>query len=184
MTSDEPSDTRRVEEVMQRVAGDLSMITDHDLTIEAIEVDRSGERVPGSDGIQISFKLAFRKDGEIRHGCLLVPLPDAISLASYLMLIPDEEVEQRRTWEQLDDATKEALLELGSFIGGATDGALREALGEDVDVRTEGCQGVRAGRPPAVEHRADEEWIIGRALAHIDPYPQFEMLLEMPAFST
>lgn len=182
MTTDEPSDTRRVEEVMLRVAGDLSMITDHDLTLDAIEVERSRERVPGPDGVQISFKLAFRKDGEIRHGCLLVPLPDAISLASYLMLIPDEEVAERREWNDLDDATKEALLELGSFIGGATDGALREALGEEIDVRTEGCQGVRAGRPPAIEHGADDEWIVGRAVAHVDPHPQFEMVLEMPAF--
>jgi len=118
-------DTQCCEEVLQRVAADLSMIAARDFVLESLTAERANERAAGRDEVHISFRLSLERGGETRFGCLLVPLADAISLACYLLMIPDESVEGRRLATDLDETTKDALLEVGSFIGSAADAALR-----------------------------------------------------------
>ena len=85
-----------VEETLQRIASDLSMIADRQLELNSVKVKRSTKRAVGRDRIHISFKLGIKTEEGILHGCVLVPLPDAISLACYLMMVPDEGVVAKR----------------------------------------------------------------------------------------
>ena len=171
----------QVEEVFRRIAGDLAMIADRSLTIDSFRLECAQARAAGQGETHISFKLGLQHKGRVAHGCLLVPLPDAIALACYLMMISDDLVKSKRASTTLDAATKDALLEVGGFIAGATDGALRAQGFEDVKVRSESCQGVRAGVRPAFDYTEGDDLLIGRARAVLHDSPPFEMILMLGA---
>ena len=169
-----------VQESFQRIAGDLAMITDRELGVLSVKAASAAKRAAGRDKIHISFRLGFRGPNETRHGCLLMPLADAVSVACYLMMVPDDGVKSKRSLQTLDSALKDAMLEVGNFIGGATDAALR-ALGFDhVKVGFEGCQGVKPDVRPAFPYNDGEPLLIGRARAKLHQYPDFEMMLMLP----
>lgn len=173
---------RRIEEVLRRVLCDLAMITDRDIALESLEVDVASGPVGAAEGVQIAFKLALRNGGKVRRGCLLVPLPDAISLACYLMMVSDEGVRARRVLTGLDGSLKDSLLEVGNFIAGAAEGALRDACAEESEVRTEGCQGLRPGAAPALAHAPGLLLTIGRGRAVLRGFPAFDLVLQLPNF--
>lgn len=173
-------ETQLVEEILQRIAADLSMITDRELVIGQSQVERCTARPAGEGVVHISFRIAFEQGDELRHGCVLVPLPEAISLACYLMMVPDENIQDRRGLDDLDETTKDALLEVANFIGGAADAALREAVGVRARVRSEGCQGVPASVRPAMIYSEGEPLIVGRAKATVHDFPDFSMLVMLP----
>src|SRR5690348_10974934 len=143
------NDQQQIDEILQRIAGDLSMIADRELKVQPAQVQRASARVAAAAGVQISFKLGFQHAGQVLHGALLMPLPDALALAGYLMMLPEEGVQQKRAQTTLDNVTKEALLEIGNFIAGAADAALRSLGLAEVRVRSESCQGVKPGLRPA-----------------------------------
>ncbi len=174
------NDQQQIDEIFQRIAGDLSMIADRELKIQKAQVQRSNVRVAGAKLVHISFKLGFQHAGQISHGSLLVPLPDAIALAAYLMMMPDDGVKSKRNLTVLDSVTKDALLEIGNFIGGAADAALRSLGLEDVRVRSESCQGVKADVRPAFVHSEGTALLVGRAQAQLGSWPAFEMILLLP----
>lgn len=174
----------QVREVLTRVAGDLSMLIDHQVKIESASVQRCKEKPSGRKYVHIAFKLSFEWRGKTLYGALLVPLPDAISLACFLLTVPDEAVALKRKLTELDKLTKDAMLEIANFIGGATDGALRLRFPQGLAVRSLGCQGLREEQPPAFPFPADEELIVGRAKARIGDYPVFNLILIMPVLST
>lgn len=180
MATAQREDQELVRSIAERVVEDLAMITDREFVIQAVDVRRAGQKAVGEGQIHISFKLGFHLDGQVRHGCILVPLPDAISLASYLMMVPDESVSEHRGDQDLDRATKEAMLETGNFIGGAVDAALRKHWNGQVSVRTEGCQGVAPDLPPAFPYRKGSELLIGRVTAKLHEYPSFPMVMLLP----
>ena len=173
-------ETELVEELLQRIASDLSMITDRDLIVGASNVERMGERPAGKGKVHISFRLGFEQEGDVHHGLLLVPLPDAISLACYLMMMPDDGVKGKRSMKSIDDTLKDAMLEVGNFIGGAADAALREASGISAKVRSEGCQGVKSNVRPMMIYNEGEPLVVGKAKATVHEYPEFEMVLVLP----
>ena len=80
------------EEVLHRIASDLSMIIDRELRLEAAEVARLQERPVGPEQVHISFRFGVHGGQRAAQGCLLVPLPDALSIAGYLMMLPEEQV--------------------------------------------------------------------------------------------
>lgn len=169
-----------VEEVLHRIASDISMITDRELDVVVQDVERHAERPAGKGKIHISFRMGFEQEGGVQHGCLLLPLPDAISLACYLMMVPDDSVKSKRNLKELDETLKDAMLEVGNFIGGAADAAMRESVGPVAKVRAEGCQGVRPNVRPALLYNEGEPLIVGRAKGTIHEYPEFEMILILP----
>lgn len=169
-----------VEEILQRVAGDLSMITDRELVIGTASVSKATQRPAGRGKVHISFRLGIEQDGRLHHGCILLPLAEAISLACFLMMVPDEGVTGKRKMTTLDETIKDAMLEVGNFIGGAADAALRDAVGVEAKVRSEGCQGVRAGIRPALIYSEGAPLVVGTARATIHEYPEFEMILMLP----
>lgn len=175
------TDLELAEEMLHRVASDLSMITDRTITTAAIEVSRRNRRPAGEGVIHVSFKLGVGTETRASQGCLLVPLPEAIAIASYLMMVPDEIVAAKRAEVALDSSTKDALLEVGNFVATAANTAV-QALGlEHLSVRSDGCQGVRADVRPALEYVEGDELLVGEATAEIDGYPAFKLLLVLPA---
>ena len=178
-----PFDERELaESILARMAADVSMIVDREISIEGVQVERHTQRPAGKGRVHISFKLSFELDGEVWQGCLLVPLPDAITLAAYMMMLPDESVRGERERTELDGPFKEALLEVGKFLAGACDSVLRRALSEGCSTRSEGCQGVRADVRPALAYREGQPLLVARARARVHDFEPFEVILVLPSF--
>jgi hypothetical protein len=174
------SDTDLIGHILERVGSDLGMIIDREFNLSGIAAARENERAAGMSKVHISFKLRFRHADGSYQGCLLIPLPDAISLAAYLMMVPDDAVKAHRSTSTLDQSTKDAMLEVGNFVGGATDAVVRTWIPEKLTVRSEGCQGVRANIRPALVYEEGAELLVGRATARIHDFPDFEIVLMLP----
>lgn len=179
-TTPTPEDTRLVEEAFRRIAGDLGMIADRPIEVGAVSVELATTRAAGRGAVHIAFKLGLQHEGRILHGALLVPLPDAITLGGYLMMLPDDGVAARRSLTRLDPGLKDALMEVGNFVGGATDAAVRGLGLAGIRVCSEGCQGVRADVRPAFEHVEGDELLVGRSQVRLHTWPPFEAVLMLP----
>lgn len=166
--------------ILHRIADDLAMIVDRTLHISNAKVMRVDRRVAGKSTVHISFKLRFEKDGEQRYGALLLPLADSIALANYLMMMPDDAVSDHRRQSAPDQGTKDAILEVANFIGGAVDAVLRESLPGGARAKSGGCQGVRANVRPAFPYEEGEELLLVRASASLHEFEKFELLLMLP----
>jgi len=176
-------ETQAVEEILHRIASSLQLLMDRDIAVDGVDVERWNERPAGRGAIHISFKLTFAKAGREAQGCLLVPLPEGIAMAGFLMMVGDEEVEGNRALTTLDRGTKDALLELSNFIASAVESALGELELQGVEVRSGGCQGVRADVRPALSYVEGEALVVGRARMRVHRYPEFEGLLLVPEMS-
>lgn len=113
-------------------------------------------------------------------GCPLLPLPESISLACYLLMVPDDAVAGHRSDKDLDEITKDAVMEVGNFMGGAVDGCLRSLFGGRVIARFGGCQGVRADVRPAMPYEEGSPLIQATGSCKIADFPRFEFLMMMP----
>jgi hypothetical protein len=173
--------TQLSEEILARISSDLSMITDREFKIEEMNCELTDQRAVGKDKIHISFKLGFQsEDGDVQHGCIIMPLADAISLACFLMMVPDDGVKTKRAVTDLDESLKDALIEVSNFIGGAADAALREAIDLGTKVRSEGCQGVRPDVRPAFVYEDGQPLIVTTAKAQVHEFEEFEMVAMLP----
>lgn len=175
-----PDEIRMAEETFQRLAGDLEMIADRPIQVQSVAVERAHQRAVGRGSVHISFKLGFQYEGTIQHGALLMPLAEAITLGCYLMMVPDDGVKSKRSLQTVDPGLKDALMEVGNFVGGATDAALRGLGLDTIKVRSEGCQGVRANVRPAFVYSEGSDLIVGRAKLRIHTWPVFEAVLMLP----
>lgn len=169
-----------VQTILARVQSDLGAIIDRELALEDVRAERAASRPAGADAVHVSFKLAFRRGDAERHGCLLVPLPDALTLAGYLQMLPDPVVEERRELDAPDAATKDAILEIGNMIGAAVEAALKSLHLESWSARSAGCQGVRAHVRPAFPYMEGDALVVGRARLGVEPFPAFETILMLP----
>ena len=168
-----------LEEVFERVAGDLSMIADRELEIVEVQKEVLEQRASGNGQIHISFRLSIEVQDSAHHGCLLVPLPDAVTLAGSLMMLGDDMIADGRTRSDLDPASKDAILEVGNFIGGASDAAFR-AMDLPARVSFEGCQGVRADVRPALIYDEGQELLTGHAKVNLAGFGETQFILMMP----
>lgn len=175
-----PNELELAGSLFARMAADLSMIVDRGLTVEDIRVERHTQRPAGRDLVHISFKLSIQRHDETWPGCLLVPLPDAIALAAYMMMMPDGVAARERNRTELDTVFKEALLEVGKFLAGACDSVLRVAFSEAFVTRPDGCQGVRADVRPALPCREGQPLFVARARARVHDFEPFELILVLP----
>ena len=170
--------------VLESAAKQVGLVIGKEFTARDVRAERAHKRPAGRESIHISFKLAFTKDDRERYGCVLVPLAEAISLASYLLMVPDEAVLAQRDKQQLDDTLKDAMLEVGNFIGGAVAGVLRTNDGYGCDVRPRGCQGVRPDVRPAFPYREGDPLLVARCTAQLHTFAPFEMIAVVPLFET
>ena len=168
-----------VEGLIRKIAESLVPLVDRDLHVGAITCDVATRRPAGKGCIHVSFKLGFTIDGTTSHGCVLVPLPDAIALGGYLMMMSDAVVKEHRGDSDLDAAMKDAMLELGNFIAGAVDDVMRSYV-PGASVRPEGCQGVRPDVRPALEYVEGDELVVGRAVVRLARYSESELIVVLP----
>lgn len=171
--------------LLGRVGEDLGQICDQDVVLALRLVEEQAERAAGADKVHISFRLRFR-DQRIpgaptdRWGTLLLPLAEAVSLACSLLMVPDEAVATHRRSVNLDETTKDAVMEVGNFVGGGVDACLRSLFDGDVTARFGGCQGVRAGVRPAMPYEEGEPLLVARGEGRIGDFPAFPFLMLLP----
>jgi len=174
-------DQRVLEDVFQRVAVDLAMIADREVVFDEISGRRQDRKEVGPELIHIAFNLGFHVEGQVLHGCLMLPLPDAIALARFLLMDDEDQVRAWRETIDLDLPTKDALLEIGNFIAGSLDSAARGHWGGAVRVSSEGCQGVKANLAPAFAYQPGAELVIGEARVKVHTFPTRRAILMLPA---
>lgn len=168
-----------IEALLGRVTADLSQLLDRAIAAEDIRVQRVTERAAGPGQVHISFKLAVRGPEGERQGCFLLPLPDALTLAACLMMVPEEEILRARTVQAPDGLTKHALLEIDNFIAGACDAILRD-WNESCSIQPAGCQGVRPEVRPALDWAEGEGLLLARARLCIGALEPCELLVLLP----
>ena len=174
------SDQELLERILDRVTMNLTMLLDREVKLHGVDAERATKRPAGRDQIHISARLAVRHDNElVGEGCLLFPLPEAISMACYLMMLPDSEVASWREERHLDETMKEAVLEVGSIVSSAVDEALR-IFEVRLRCRYRGCQGVRADVRPALEYEEGSELMVARGLVSLHEGEPFEVILMVP----
>jgi len=168
--------------VLRRVSTDLEMMLGHDLSLGRARVQRMTSRPAGARRVHVSFRLGLSPDGVTwSQGTVLFPLPDAIAMACFLLMIPDDEVQGRRREGHPDESLKDAMMEIGNMLAGAVGAGLGEARLAGWKVRSEGCQGVRADVRPALDYTEGDELVVARVEARLGPFEPFELLLLLPA---
>ncbi len=174
------SDLDLVQDLLASIASDLEQVIARKILFDDLKVERANARAVGRDRTHVSFKLAFRVHDRVLHGCVLLPLPDAIGLACLLMMVPVETVAARRELHAPDDMMKDAMLEIGNVMGASIDGVIRKRFPEGYAACSEGCQGVRANVRPAFHHEEKDELIVGRGRASLEPFPHFDLIVMLP----
>ncbi len=173
---------------LEQVARDISLFSNRDISLDVESVRRTGDRACGRGSIHLAFRLtidgaADTGDGAgsgMRQGCLLVPLADAITLASFLMLKSHEDILALRRRTDLDRPLKDAMLEVCNLVGGAIDNALRWFLPSGATVRAAGCQGVRDGARPVLANPPETELVVARAKSRVDSFDPSAWVLMIP----
>lgn len=173
------SDEALLRSVVEQVRDDLGLLANRPLALTELRVERRRLRVPGSGRVHIAFRMGLERGPKSAHGCALLPLADAVSLASYLLMHEDGAVQQARESGDLDGPTKGAVVEVAHFLAGSVDEALRS---QGVRVRAEGCQGVREDCVPSFSHSTDEELLVGWAQMKLAEFAPFELILMLPLF--
>ena len=168
-------------EILDRICTDLAMIIDREFSVEKTKVSQAEKRAEGKGKIHISFRIGFNTPDGRMQGCVLIPLPDALTLSAYLMMVPDDGIKTHRNQKSLDGGTKDAMLEVGNFIGGASDAVVRGLYSEGFSVRFEGCQGVRANVRPALEYADGDPLVIAKSKAKIHDLPTFDLIMILPS---
>jgi hypothetical protein len=164
--------------ILARMATDLSLLLERELELGEPVLESVTRRPAGKDRVHIAFKLAIESGAEGEQGCLLVPLPEAVALAGYLMMKEDDEVRSERARASLDGPTKEALLELAKVLASACHAVLGRVL--PASTRSGGCQGVRANVRPALAYREGDRLLVARVQARLAEFEPFELILVLP----
>lgn len=169
-----------VQASLERIVSDIMTIADHGFELIDVATERMFRRPAGERQVHISFRFVLESDAGEAQGCLLVPLPDALALAGFLLMMPIDAVTRTRSRTQLDSATKDALLEVSNFVARAIHDSLDERDFREVRVHSDGCQGVRADVRPSLDYNEGDLLIVGRARARLAGFPDFEMLFLLP----
>ena len=179
-----PSREELAQTLLRRVGEDLGQICDQEVALRFLGLEERHERAAGRDRVHISFRLRFRDErpGAPKEswGTLLLPLAEAVALACYLLMVPDEAVAAHRKTVTLDETTKDAIMEVGNFIGGGIDACLRGLFDGAVTARFGGCQGVRAGIRPALHYREGDTLLTISGEGRVAEFPAFPFLLLLP----
>lgn len=167
-------------EVLQRVTSDLSMIADRDIEVGSIESELMDHRPAGAGQVHISYRLGFKRGDTWHAGCLLMPFVDSVALAGCLLMLPDETLIAQRAVVALEPSAKDAVLEIGNFVSGATDAALRSVGVEDLKVVFDGCQGVRADVRPVMAYTEGDALMVARAAVTVQGFEPQTYVVMLP----
>jgi len=177
-------ETRLIERILASLGDDLALVTDQDIAFEVVEIERMDKRPAGEGSIHVSFRLDFWREGSAQQGCLLLPLPEAISIAGLLLEIPVAGIESRREDDTLDPNLKDAMVEVGNMVGGSVGSAIRSLSIEDTEARFAGCQGVRAGVRPVLAYEENTPLTVCRASVRVAGFPESIALLMLPILAS
>ena len=186
MPTEQASHLQRAQELFLTVASDISLITEGAFTVGDSQVDEVASVPEGAGQIHISFRLRLEAGTEVGAACVLMPLPEAISLAGSLMMLSEEDVDRRRSANDLDPSTKDAIMEVGNMLASAAECSLIGMTGDGAQVRFEGCQGVRADTRPRLEHLEEDALALMRVNVRCGEHPASPVLFTAPVrvFST
>ncbi len=167
--------------ILKHVSGDLGLLLGRELCLEAPRIERARTRAAGAGQVHISFRIGFvNENGDKKIGALLVPLPDAMTMACLLMMLPEDQLAVRRLEPAPDRTLKDGMIEIGNLVGGAIKSALAEVGLSNWSANSEGCQGLRAEMRPAFPYKEGSELIVARVRGRIEPFPAFELVLMLP----
>ncbi len=169
-----------IDQALERITHDVGLVVDRIIDLDPHEAMVVQERPAGQDQVHLSFRLNLDWNGQVGQGCLLMPLEHANGLAASLMMLAEPQVDELRKLESPDRATKDAMIELGSFIGGAIHDQLADSLTETVLVAPAGCQGVRAGVRPALEYTDGTDLWVTQANCNIENWTASDWILMLP----
>lgn len=175
------TDIALVEGVLRQVSSDLELALDQPILFGAPRIDCASTLPAGAGQIHISFKIAFQSTTGARlHGAVLAPLPEAMAMGCFLLTIPMATVIARRAEPAPDAVLKDAMLEIANMLGGSINTALDMLGVAGWSARSEGCQGVRANVPPAIEHAPGAPFVIARVPTVLASFPEFQLLMVLP----
>jgi hypothetical protein len=166
-------------EVAAQLLESVSAIVDKELALGEFECSRREQRSAGEGQVHINFKFKFSLDGQVSHGCLLLPLTQAVAAACSMLMMPVAQVGEICSSGSLDTPIKDALLELGNMLASSLGAPYQEPC-EQVSVQFAGCQGVRAGVRPAIPYREGSPLLTIEAHSIFEPFGRFRFLLLLP----
>lgn len=175
------NETTLLQEVLQHIAVDLAMISDRELKLGNLQTERMDHRPAGMGQVHISFRMDVHRGDVSEPGCVLIPFVDAVALAGGLLMLPEPALFESRKEMALDGPAKDAMLELGNFIAGATGVAFREMEMTNMRVDFNGCQGVRADVRPALAYREGENLLVARSTMTLSGFEDQTYVLMLPA---
>ena len=173
-------ETTLLHEVLEHIAVDLAMISDRGIKVGRTETERMDARPAGMGQIHISFRMDVHRGDECQPGCVLIPFVDAVALAGGLLMLPEPKLFESRKAEVLDEPAKDAMLELGNFIAGATGVAFRELEMLDLRVDFNGCQGVRADVRPTLAYKEGSNLLVARSVMTLQGFEDQTYVLMLP----
>ncbi len=180
MTVDPRNALALLKDTFDRIASDLSMLTDRPIDIEGATYERWVERPAGAELVHICFRFSVETAGEAQHGGFLAPLPLAVALAGYLMMSSDQQVVDMLACSEPSQPVKEAMIEIGNFVASAVESALRTLALPCERVVFEGCQGVRADVRPRLEYVEGDALAVGRCMMGLASFEAAETVLMLP----
>ena len=167
-------------DILERVVADLTLVADREIALSERETRWVTRRPAGVMDVHLSFRMMLTVGEQGLPGTLLLPRAEAIALASYLVMLHEEAVKDLRGQQEIDTTIKDALLELGNFVAGATDQAFKTANIDNVSARTAGCQGVKPGIRPKLRYNEGDPLLVSWAKMQVHTYPEFEAILILP----
>lgn len=171
--------TELIGTILRHVSKGLEVIMGRGIRIATPATENGAAKPTGKGTVHVSFNLSLSKDGEPeKRGALLVPLADAITIACFMLMIPESAITSRRGEKTLDPMIKDALLEIANMLGASCTAALTEVGGPGWVVRSAGCQGVRSEAGATLPDGF--EFVAGRAAAQVEPFPPYELILIVP----
>ncbi|MFT7678224.1 MAG: hypothetical protein ACI8QC_002210 [Planctomycetota bacterium] len=174
------NETTLLREVLQHIAVDLAMISDRELKVGNLQTERMDHRPAGTGQVHISFRMDVHQGNGSNPGCVLIPFVDAVALAGGLLMLPEPALFESRKEVALDGPAKDAMLELGNFIAGATGVAFRELEMPELRVEFSGCQGVKADVRPALAYREGEDLLVAHGVMTLQGFEDQTYVLMLP----
>jgi hypothetical protein len=165
---------------LERITHDVGLVVDRHIDLDAHETRVMQERPAGQGQVHLSFRLSVDIEGVVQQGSLLMPLEHANGLAASLMMMAEPQVDEVRSSETPDRATKDAMVELGCFVAGAITDQLTETLTQPVLVVPAGCQGVRPGVRPALKYTDGNDLWVAQANCSIGTWEEGPWILMLP----
>ncbi len=157
---------------LRRLVEDLNVWCDMHLACGEMQTWASADSVAGQEAVHVAFRFEVIEGGLAAEGAWLLPWKSAALLVAWMERADAKRMGQLRASSAPDATAKQTLIELDGIVAAAVEGALAELGLNEVATLPGGCQGVGAGRRPALKMQQQPtlwvcrdhwEWIPGEA---------------------